>query len=169
VSSRGQHDTLAAALVTAALVISAMAVAAPLAASPDTDPTHITFDVPSIAIVMGEDMRHTEWPPRLATPSAEGRFEILLRKTAAPIKAPACHSQFLVVRMPASVSIGNDAATRAAIKQKRAVFNRMMDDYKNDRPIHFDVFAGPYGRKTNGQVILTGCNLFFEEPVAPSP
>ena len=135
------------------------------------DPTHIAFNVPREAVVMGQDIARTDWPVRLAKPSGEGQFEVLVRKTAAPVVAPGCHSAYLVVRMPASVlTSSHDLATQAAIRQKRSVFDRMLQDYDAGRPMRFDVFAGPYGhRGPNGKIVLTGCNLFFEEPTVPPP
>jgi hypothetical protein len=156
------------------LAIGLIFVAASLATAPNgaalgsNDPTRIGFDVARDAVVMGDDIARTEWPMRLARPSKEGQFEVLVRKTATPIEAPGCNSRYLVVRMPASVEFGHDLAIQASIRQKRELFDRMMDAYANGRPMHFDVFAGPYGhRAANGQVILSGCNIFFEEPVAP--
>ena len=151
-----------------------LSVAATLSVCPahaSDDPTHIAFNVPREAVVMGQDIARTDWPTRLAKPSAEGQFEVLVRKTAAPVVAPGCNSAYLLVRMPASVlTSSHDLATQAAIRQKRIVFDRMLQDYDARRPMRFDVFAGPYGhRAPDGQIVLTGCNLFFEEPTVPPP
>jgi hypothetical protein len=149
------------ALILAAVLLS-------YAAQASDNPTHVTFDAPREAVVMGNDIARTGWPMRLAKPSKEGQFEVLVRKTAVPVQAPDCKSPYLVIRMPGSVGRGDDLAVQAAIGQKQDVFDRMLDAYTNGRLLHFDVFARPYGRRAaNGQIILSGCNLFFEEPVSP--
>jgi hypothetical protein len=132
-----------------------------------SDPTSIALDVPRQDVVMGDDIGRTDWSTRLAHPSAEGQFEILVRKSATDIRAPDCKSRYLVIRMPASVSIGVDPATEAAVARKQAYYNELMAAYQKGEPLHAQVFAGPYGkRNSNGQLVLTECNLFF---VAPTP
>ena len=54
---------------------------------------------------------------RLATPSDEGQFEILVRKEAAPVVSSRCASEYLVVRMPATMA--EDAAGQAAMARVR--------------------------------------------------
>jgi hypothetical protein len=138
-----------------------------LAAQASAEPTATSFEAPRDAVVMADDIAATGWPTRLAKPSAEGQFEVLLRKTATTIKAPACDSPFLVVRMPASVSIKPDPAVQEAVARKRQTYERMLDAYQHGKPMRFDVFAGPYGKRTpGGGIVLTGCNLFFTEPDA---
>jgi hypothetical protein len=132
------------------------------------DPTRLSFDAPSEAVLVGADIGRTEWPTRLATPSAEGQFEILLRKDAAPVLSPHCSSRYLVVRMPASLESGAEA--QANVERKRQQYARILSDYSKGRPIHFDVFAGPYGKRLpNGRVELSGCNMFFEPNTPPAP
>jgi hypothetical protein len=48
-----------------------------------SDPTRTTLDVPRQAVVTGDDTVHTDWPARLAHPSNEGQFEVLVRKEPA--------------------------------------------------------------------------------------
>jgi hypothetical protein len=135
------------------------------AAQSGKDPTETAFDAPRGAVVMGRDIAGTDWSPRLATPSAEGQFEVLVRKSATPFKAPGCGSRYLVVRMPASVSTEPDPPVQTEVARKRRMFDRMLDAYQHGASIHFDVFAGPYGKRTpDGEVLLTGCNIFFKEP-----
>jgi hypothetical protein len=157
-----------AALAIASVCVAMLCAQRPGQAQDARDPTRLAFDAPRSAVVMAGDIANTDWPARLASPSDEGQFEVLVRKNAAPVQAPHCNSQYLVVRMPASVSIGNDPATQAAVARKRQVYDRMLDAYTKGQSIHFDVFAGPYGKRLpNGEVALTGCNLFFQEPAAP--
>ena len=136
------------------------------AALPGQEATRLSFTVPSADVVAGEDMRGTGWPMRLATPSAEGQFEVLVKKAASPVLAPRCHSAFLVVRMPASIAIGDSTETRQAVARKQQAYAALMAARAASRPIRFDVFAGPYGHKRGGTLELTGCNLFFVEPPA---
>ena len=134
-------------------------------ASAAKDPTETSFEAPREAVVMANDMAATGWSTRLATPSAEGQFEVLLRKTSTKIKAPECDSPFLVVRMPASVSVKPDPEVQQAVARKRQTYERMLDAYQRGMPIHFDVFADSYGKRApDGDIVLTGCNLFFQEP-----
>jgi len=129
------------------------------------DPTHTFFEAPRSAVVMGDDIAATDWPKRLAHPSDEGQFEVLVEKQAAPFQASGCSSRYLVVRMPASVSVKDDPAIKAAIARKVGFYNQMLEAYGKGQPISFDVFAGPYGKRLpSGQIALTGCNLFFSEP-----
>jgi len=130
------------------------------------DPTRLSFEAPSQAVLAGADIGRTEWPTRLATPSAEGQFEILVRRDAAPVLSPHCSSRYLVVRMPASLE--NGPAAQADVEQKRQQYDRILSDYSKGHPIHFDVFAGPYGKRLpDGRVELSGCNLFFEPNTSP--
>ncbi len=117
---------------------------------------------------MGDDIGRTDWSTRLAHPSDEGQFEVLVRKSATHIQAPDCKSDYLVVRMPASVSIGANPATRAAVAQKREYYNQLLAAYDKGEPLHAEVFAGPYGKRNrDGTLVLTQCNLFFVEPASP--
>ena len=132
------------------------------------DPTGMSFDLSRADVVMGDDIARTKWPARLARPSKDGQFEVLVRRTATPVQAPGCNSPYLVIRMPASLGPGDALAIQTAVGQKRQQFDTMMAHYESGQPLHFDVFAGPYGhRATNGQIILTACNLFFQEPIPP--
>jgi hypothetical protein len=164
---RGSAITLTCA---ASVFAASLATSSIRRAHASDDPTRMAFDVPREAVVMGDDIARTDWPTRLARPSKEGQFEVLVRKIATPIQAPDCKSQYLVVRMPASIAVGDDLAIQAAAGQKRSLFDHMKDAYANGQPMHFDVFAGPYGRRaTNGKVVLSGCNLFFQDPATPRP
>ena len=123
------------------------------------DPTRTSFEVSRDSVLMGRDIAQSEWPMRLASPSAEGQFEVLVLKSAAPVSSPDCRSRYLVVRMPASIE--NQSAVQLKIRQ----YERMSAAYNQGQPIRFDVFAGPYGKRLpDGQIRLTGCNLFFVEP-----
>jgi hypothetical protein len=127
--------------------------------------TVISFEVARSALLMSGDIAGSGWPTRLAAPSDEGQFEVLVRKDAAPLLAPHCQSQYLVVRMPATMA--EDAAGQAALRRKRHLYADMLTAYNDGQPIHFDVFAGPYGKRSrNGKIELSGCNLFFVEPSA---
>jgi hypothetical protein len=147
-----------------AALLPLLAAALPASAVPAGDPTRVSFTVPSADVVAGDDMAAAKWPTRLAVPSAQGQFEVLIRKTAAPVLAPHCHGQFLVVRMPASIAIGGSAATTQAVVRKRAAYDDLIATREAGRPIRFDVFAGPYGHKHGNRLELAGCNLFFVEP-----
>lgn len=114
---------------------------------------------------MGADIAATGWPPRLAMPSEEGQFEVLVSKDAAPFQAPGCIDRYLIVRMPGSIAIGDNPGAAAAVARKRQAYTRLLQAYREGQSIHFEVFAGAYGKRlTGGQVALTGCNLFFTEP-----
>jgi hypothetical protein len=127
---------------------------------------------PSIAVavaardvVLGDAIAKTEWPTRLATPSAEGQFEILVRKAAAPVRAPRCASSYLVVRMPATLD--ESSAGKAVLAAKLRQFEALKAAYAAGGTLRFRAFAGPYGaRDRAGRLVLTGCNLFFVEPRA---
>ena len=128
-------------------------------------PTGVSFDAPRAAVRMAGDIAGAGWPSRLATPSDEGQFEVLVRKEAAPVVSSRCASDYLVVRMPATMA--EDAAGQAAVARKRRQYENMLAAYTADRPIHFDTFAGPYGKRLPaGKLELSGCNLFFVEPSA---
>jgi len=133
-----------------------------------SDPTRTTLDVPRQAVVMGDDIARTDWSTRLAHPSNEGQFEVLVRKSATQIQAPDCKSDYLLIRMPASVSIGSDPATQAAVARKRQYFDQLLAAYDKGESLHAEVFAGPYGKRgPGGALLLTQCNLFFVEPASP--
>ena len=141
-------------------------VAAPAVAG--SDPTRTWLDVPRADVVMGDDIAHTDWSTRLAHPSDEGQFEILVRKSGTPILAPGCHSQYLVIRMPASVALHPDRATEQAAARKHRFYSDLLANYESGKPLHVEVFAGPYGkREKNGRLVLSQCNLFFVEPSPP--
>jgi hypothetical protein len=130
------------------------------------DPTRMMLDVPRQGVVMGDDIGRTDWSTRLAHPSNEGQFEVLVRKSATSIRAPACKSDYLVIRMPASVSIGPDPATQAEVARKRRYYAQLLSAYDQGEPLRAEVFAGPYGKRDpDGRLELTQCNLFFVEPV----
>jgi hypothetical protein len=134
-------------------------------AQSSADPTRTTLDVPRQDVVMGADIGRTDRSARLAHPSDAGQFEVLVRKSATPIRAPDCKSDYLVIRMPASVSIGPNQATRADVMRKRKYYDRLLAAYEKGEPLHAEVFAGPYGRRNQyGAIVLTQCNLFFIEP-----
>ncbi len=125
----------------------------------------VTFSVSPSAIVMGPDIAGTDWPTRLATPSDEGQFEVLVAKGSVPVRSPACESRYLVIRMPASVAIGDNPAVAAAVMRKKALFGRMMELYNRRETLTLHVFPGPYAKRApDGRIELTGCNLFFQEP-----
>jgi hypothetical protein len=66
----------------------ALAVAMPVAAASaqaSGKPAEASFEAPRNAVVMGEDIALTKWSTGLAKPSAEGQFEVLLRKDATTI------------------------------------------------------------------------------------
>jgi hypothetical protein len=107
------------------------------AAQSGKDPTETAFDTPREAVVMGPDIAATDWSMRLATPSAEDQFEVLVRKSATPFKAPGCNSRYLVVRMPASVSTEPDPSIQNEVARKRRMFERMPDTYRHGGSIHF--------------------------------
>ena len=112
---------------------------------------------------MDGDIGHSGWSARLATPSGEGQFEVAVRKDVVPVLSPHCRNRYLIVRMPGSV--GEDTATRVTIERKRQQYAEMLTAYNAHRSIHFEVFAGPYGKRLpNGQIELAGCNLFFVNP-----
>ena len=145
------------------MVVAALALASGAAAGGPTDRLAISFEAPRAAVLMGSDISRSNWPMRLATPSEEGQFEVLVSKDAAPVSSPHCKSQYLIVRMPASV--GKDPATRAAVARKRQEYARLLTAYNEGRPIRFEAFAGPYGKRlADGRIALSGCNLFFVEP-----
>lgn len=129
------------------------------------DPTLTMLDVPRQDVVMGDDIGRTDWPTRLAHPSAEGQFEVLVRKSATDIQAPACRSAYLVIRMPASVSVGADPAAGAAVARKIQYYDELLAAYNQGRPFRAEVFAGPYGKRSRqGKLVLSQCNLFFAAP-----
>jgi hypothetical protein len=126
----------------------------------------VSFTVAAGDVVMGEAIGRTDWSTRLATPSAEGQFEILVRKSAAPVQSPHCASQYLVIRMPASLD--TDDSGRQAIRRKIDLYKRFVAEQAAGHPLHLRVFAGPYGHFLSGGALsLTGCNLFFAEPEPP--
>jgi hypothetical protein len=134
-------------------------------AQSSSDPTRTMLDVPRKDVVMGDDIGRTDWSTRLAHPSDEGQFEVLVRKSATPIQAPDCKSDYLVIRMPASVSIGPNPATQAEVARKRQYYNQLLAAYEKGEKLHAEVFAGPYGKRNrDGALVLTQCNLFFVEP-----
>jgi hypothetical protein len=125
--------------------------------------TAISFEAPRTAIRMAGDFAGSGWPGRLATPSEEGQFEVLVSKDAVPVLSPRCQSKYLVVRMPATMD--EDAAGKAALERKRRLYADMLAAYNDGRPTHFDVFGGPYGKRLpDGKIEISGCNLFFSEP-----
>ena len=127
----------------------------------------VSFVLPRSAVVMAQDIGATGWPTRLASPSDEGQFEVLILKASAPLRAPHCENRYLVVRMPASVAVGPNPVVEAGAKRKKHVFDTMLDRYRRGADISFDVFTGPYGKvASDGKLELSGCNLFFKEPVA---
>ena len=67
----------------------------------------------------------------------------------------------------ASPAVGPNPVVEAGAKRKKHVFDTMLDRYRRGADISFDVFAGPYGKvASDGKLELSGCNLFFKEPVA---
>jgi hypothetical protein len=149
----------------AILLLSVACTAAAAPARPD--PTLTLLTMPRQEVVMGDDIAHAGWSPRLAHPNSTGQFEILVRAAATPFRAPACRSRYLVVRMPASISVAPDAATDAAAARKRRFYDRLQRAYDHGEPLRFAVFAGPYGtRQPDGTVVLSACNLFFVPPPA---
>lgn len=126
------------------------------------DPTGFTLEVPAEAVLMGAAMARAGHSLRLATPSEEGQFELLVRPDATPVLAPHCRGR-LILRMPGTIP--RDAAGQAAVARKRAKHDRLLAAWQAGQRLRLDVFAGPYGRRRgDGRVELSGCNLFLIEP-----
>jgi hypothetical protein len=134
-------------------------------ARPGGSKTTISFEAPRTAIRMAGDFAGSGWSDRLATPSEEGQFEVLVSRDAVPVLSPRCHGKYLDVRMPATMA--EDATGRASLERKRRLYSNMLAAYNDGRPIHFEVFAGPYGKRLpDGKIEISGCNLFFSEPTS---
>jgi hypothetical protein len=125
----------------------------------------VSLIVPAEAVLVGHELEAAKWPRKLLEePSAEGQFEVLIRKSAQSIiEAPACRRPYLLARMPGVPS--TDPAFARNVEARKQIFDELINLSKQHHSMTFRLVAGGYGRiDSHGKLQLTGCNVWFAKP-----
>jgi hypothetical protein len=120
-------------------------------------PTNSTLEVPPC-------FQNSQWRPETNSAFREdGFFEVFIRAPEFPIAAPNCPSDWIILRMPATL---NDAGQREVkIAQKKALWDRLQKIYSRKAGSQEVIIElNPYLRVIDPsppKVELQYCNVFF--------
>jgi hypothetical protein len=112
--------------------------------------------------VVGQDLQKLGTVHRWAW-RFNGVFEIAVRKSAIPIPAPKCRSDYLILRMPVYYP---ENPAQASMSERRAVYDALVSIKKTGKgglKIRYDALW--YWLQVPSGPELTSCNIYFTLPL----
>jgi len=152
-------------MVSALAGVALLCLAGPTRAAAPAAPNdwRITLQAGDFVIGPKLDHLHTHRSWRSIFDDHSGTFEVALKKSASPVPAPACKTDYVILGM---VDYYPEDPRQAPLADRRAVYDRLLkiqdtgtgEFVARVQPEYF-VRKGPSGPE------LTGCNLYFVLPL----
>jgi hypothetical protein len=134
--------------------------------SEDVTYYHIPFSLTPInsTLEVPPCFQNSQWRPETISAFREdGFFEVFIRARDFPVAAPNCRSDWIILRMPATLD--NAGQTKVKIAQKRALWDRLQKMYSQKSGSQEVIIElNPYIRIIDPalpKVELEYCNVFF--------
>lgn len=129
-------------------------------------PFEWTFILRPFDIVAGESLQklharhHWNWKFN----EQDGKFEIAVRKSAFPVAAPQCHTDYLILGMPLYYP---ENPKQAPLSERRAVYDAVLAMQATGKGALSAQVETPHdAREGPAAPRLTACNIYFVLPLA---